>query len=118
MRRGKKNEEDESERNDSRKLRQRLHDASTAVLRSCLIASALFSLIYLAAIPDVSRLMDRQYSEKYQRLVDPSYLHEKIDGITEEIENDQRLMKQFQQEIDEQNREIAEREAFENEAEE
>lgn len=118
VRRGKKNEEDESERNDSRKLRQRLHDASTAVLRSCLIASALFSLIYLAAIPDVSRLMDRQYSEKYQRLVDPSYLHEKIDGITEEIENDQRLMKQFQQEIDEQNREIAEREAFENEAEE
>ncbi len=79
---------------------------------SCMVASIAFSLHYLAVAPGVVELMDRYYLVHYERIVNPSHFHEEIAEAMAVIRSDEKLMDRFQAEIDERNREIAEREAW------
>ncbi len=95
----------------SRKRRQ-IRLAGYAVARSCVVASLVFFLVYLAATPPVANRMETYHRVHYERMVDPSYTWDEVAAASAEIRSDEMLMTRLKAEIAERNRQIAEQESW------
>jgi len=91
--------------------RSQIRQAGKVVARSCVVASLVFSLVYLRATPTVADTsMETYHRVHYERLVNPSHTWDEIKAATDQIKSDESLMTELRAEIAERNRQIAEQE--------
>jgi hypothetical protein len=88
--------------------RQQIRLSGDIVVRSCVVASLVFLLLYLATTPRVAVVMDAYYREHYNRLADPSYLRGEVAEVKAQIRSDEKTLERLQAEIDERNRKLTE----------
>jgi len=86
--------------------------AGNVVARSCVVASLVFSLVYLGATPTVAESMETYHRVHYERLVNPSQTWEEIAAASAQIKSDESLMTRLKAEIAERNRQISEQESW------
>ncbi|MEX1229328.1 MAG: hypothetical protein WEB58_03755 [Planctomycetaceae bacterium] len=84
--------------------------AAVVVAKSCLVASSLSFIVYLATVPTMSAAMDETYRDYYDRLIDAPQMWSDVNNQIDEIEADETLMTKFHAEIDERRRELDEQE--------
>jgi hypothetical protein len=95
--------------------RSQIRQAGNVVARSCVVASLVFSLVYLGSTPIVADSMETYYRVHHERLVNPSHTWNEIEVATSQIKSDESLMMKLKAEIAERNRQIAEQEKWRDE---
>ena len=93
--------------------RSQIRQPGSAIARSCVVVSLVFTLVYLGTAPSIADTsIETDHRVQYERLANPSQTWDEIEAARTQIKSDESLMAELRAEIAERDRQIAEQESW------